>query len=160
LYYYFPDKTALVLSVGERILGEFIDNQKLVLEQSDEFEKGIYKMLEVRMDFGQKYFMMHIGDIQSDINTSDPKFKVLMEDLKSKELKIISAHIQRFQDEDFIKPVNSVETAQVLIDMLAGLWICGVHVNHKSMLPSDQLFENIKTKCKRVISIFCDGIKK
>ncbi len=159
LYYYFPDKTALVLSVGENILTDFINEQQFVLEKSKDFESGIYDISDVRISFGQKYFMMHIGDVQSDINTSDPKFKVLLEGLKAKELQFIAAHIQRFQDSGFLKPVNTLETAQVLIDMLVGIWICEIHVHHKSLFPSEQLFEKIKTKCKCVISIFCDGIK-
>lgn len=160
LYYYFPDKTALVLSVGEVILTDFLKAQMEALAKADDFEEGILDILSIRISFGQKYFMMHIGDVQSDINTNDPKFKMMLEDLKSKELDFIAAHIQRFQDKGFLKQVDKLETAKVLIDMLIGIWVCGIHVHHKGLFPSEELFEDIKMKCERVITIFCDGIKR
>lgn len=160
LYYYFPDKTALVLAVGERILTEFIREQAQVLEKSKDFEQGLHQLSDVRISFGQKYFMMHIGDGQSDINTSDPKFKQVLGDLKQQELGLISKYIERFLNTGLLKPLQVQETAQVFIDVLMGIWVAEIHVHHKSMFPTEALFEDIKTKTQRIISIFCDGIKK
>lgn len=160
LYYYFPDKTALVLLVAESILSDLIEEQEAVLEKSKEFEKGLQDLSVARICFGRKYFMMHIGDGQSDINTSDPRFKLLLEGLKQKELEFVSKYIERFAANGVLKELEVTETAQVFIDVLIGIWVAEIHVHHKSMLPSDQLFEDIKMKTQRIISIFCDGIKK
>ena len=160
LYYYFPDKTALVLSVGENILTALMQQQEEALEKCEDFEEGIQEILAIRISFGQKYFMMHIGDGQSDINTNDPRFKILLKNLKLKELKSVARHIQRFQDKGVLKAMDALETAQILIDVLVGVWITEVHVHHKCLFPSDKMFEDITLKSKRIISIFCDGIKR
>lgn len=160
LYYYFPDKTALVLSVGAHILTDFIKKQKQVLESSDDFEQGLKDLCAVRIGFGHKYFMMHIGDGQSDINTSDPKFKMLLDDLKQKEIEFLSEYIKRFVENGLVKKIEIQETAQLFIDVLVGIWIAEIHVRNKSLFPSEALFDGIKDKSERIISIFCDGLKR
>lgn len=159
LYYYFPDKTSLVIAVGEQIFSDFISAQQHVLDKSTDFEEGLIEVLDVRLAFGQKYYMMHIGDGQSDINTNDPRFKLLLNDLKSKEHQSIAHHISKYQEKGILKEIDSEETAHVFLEMLIGIWIFQTHVNNKGLFPSSDIFEDIKIKSKRIVSIFCDGIK-
>ncbi|RKD13210.1 hypothetical protein BCY91_10320 [Pelobium manganitolerans] len=160
LYYYFPDKTALVLAVGENILSVFLDEQSKALANAQSFEEGINAIIEVRICFGRKYFMMHIGDGQSDVNTADPKFKTALDHLKQTELDMMAAYIRQYQKEKVLKDVDAKETAEVLLDVLVGLWIAEIHIHQKSFVPTNELFERIRTKTKRMVSIFCDGIKR
>ncbi len=160
LYYYFPDKTALVLCVAESILSDFINEQQQVLENSEDFKQGLKDLCVIRVGFGYKYFMMHIGDGQSDINTSDPKFRSLIDGLKQKELEFVSQYIKRFVESGWVKKLDVQETAQAIIDVLVGIWIAEIHVHNKSLFPCERLFDGIKVKSERVISIFCDGLKR
>lgn len=160
LYYYFPDKTSLVISVGEIIFRDFIKEQKKALETVESFEEGFLKLLDVRLAFGQKFFMMHIGDGQSDINTSDPRFAEMLGELKATEHQLFSNYIEKFQKSGVIKELDSSTTAQAFIDMLLGIWVCEVHIYHKSLIPMPEIFEAVKNKSIRLITIFCDGIKR
>lgn len=160
LYYYFPDKTSLVLSVGEIIFRDFIEEQTKALETVESFEEGFLKILDIRIAFGKKFFMMHIGDGQSDINTSDPRFGEMLGTLKVTEHQLFSNYIERFQKSGEIKELDSKATSQAFIDMLLGIWVCEVHIHQKSLIPMPEIFEEIKDKSKRLITIFCDGIKR
>jgi AcrR family transcriptional regulator len=159
LYYYFPDKTSLVLEVGKHILSGLVKEQTSILKNSKDFRSGLNGILDARIDFGKKYFMMHIGDIQSSLDTNDPRFVSVMNEVKAKELEMISSFINEYKDKGQIKNIDTEETAQVLIDTVTGIWICEIHINNKQLIPTEEQFEKIKQKNKLVTNIFHDGIK-
>ena len=159
LYYYFPDKTSLVLEVGKHILSDFIHAQDMALKTSSDFKSGLYDIMNIRIDFGKKYFMMHIGDGQSDLNLSDPRFASLMNEIKAQELDMLSSFIDKHKATGEIKDINSEEIAQILFDTVTGIWICEIHVNNKALIPTQEQFERIKQKNRLVTNIFYDGIK-
>lgn len=159
LYYYFPDKVSLVIEVGKHILSDLLNQQAKILAESKDFKSGLYGMMNARIDFGKKYFMMHIGDVQSNVNVNDPRFLSVMNEFKSKELAMVTSFINSYQKQDKIKDIDAEQTAQVLIDTVTGIWICEIHINNKDLIPSQELFERIKQKNKLVTNIFHDGIK-
>ncbi len=159
LYYYFPDKISLVLEVGKHILGELINEQTSILKNSKNFKSGLNGILDARINFGKKYFMMHIGDIQSSVDIHDPRFVSVMSSIKEKELEMITSFIEEYKTKGHIKDIDTQQTAQVLIDTVTGIWICEIHINNKQLIPTEEQFEKIKQKNKLVTNIFHDGIK-
>ena len=60
VYYYFPDKVSLVVAVVEKILTEYQERLVALFAKSKDVKAAIFSMLDLRREFLQKYFMLHL----------------------------------------------------------------------------------------------------
>lgn len=160
LYYYFPDKTSLILAVGHHILFDFVKQQEATLNKALNFKAGMQNLIDIRIEFGKKYFMMHIGDGQGDSYFHDQQLHHLMEDVRQQEQLLLMAFMKKMQQQGELKALDIVSTSQIFTDVLTGIWVFEIHVIHKTLIPSDDQFNNIRTKCLNMLNIFYDGIKR
>ncbi|TKB96195.1 TetR/AcrR family transcriptional regulator [Pedobacter cryophilus] len=158
LYYYFPDKTTLVLKVIEHIFYDFINKQNSILAGQTSLKLALSSLIDLKIEFGKKYFMLHMNDGQTDHYLTDARFRSLLDKTKEEELNILFKLFSRFKSLGLIKDIDCKDTAQIFIDVLTGLWVFEVHINLKTLIPTEEQFLSIKTKYEKLITIFYDGI--
>ncbi|MDB5119024.1 MAG: transcriptional regulator, TetR family [Sphingobacteriales bacterium] len=159
LYYYFPDKISLAYEVAEFIIAEFLKQHELIFENAASCFEGLQDLISFRIAFGKKYFMLHIHDKQTDVSVHDVRAQQFICSLRENELSLITAFLEKAKQNGELKAVDSQEIAKILMDMLTGIWICEMYVNHKTLIPNDQQFHTIKTKMEKIIHVFYEGIK-
>lgn len=157
LYYYYPDKQSLILAVAERIITEYLDKVDQTFPEQPNLDEALINLIELRRNFFQKYFMLHMEEEYSGAYLKDPAFIKLMQRTKEREVAIISRGFQRGIDRAEIRDIDTVRTSELLLDTLRGLRAC--MKNEKVIFPDADSFEQVLTKQKEVARIFLYGIK-
>ena len=156
LYYYFPDKPSLIVAVADRISSIYLQEvEKIILEISDR-EAALMNIIELRRNFFQKYFMLHMEEDYSDAYLKDPSLIELLQSIKSREAAIIAQSIQKGVDQGELLDIDALKTTELLLDTLRGLRSC---MKSEKLFPDASSFEEILNKQKDVARIFLNGIK-
>ncbi|MGV3508696.1 MAG: TetR/AcrR family transcriptional regulator [Sphingobacteriaceae bacterium] len=158
VYYYFPDKVSLVVAVVEKILAEYQERLIALFAKSKDVKDAIFSMLDLRREFLQKYFMLHLGD-QTDLHLTKQELKESILHIRKREINLIKEVFDRGVELSMIKLDNTESAAELFIDMLAGINICVLARREKQLVPDDQGFEEVLTKQKELSRIFLNGIK-
>ena len=157
LYYYYPDKQSLILAVAERIITEYLEKVEQTFPKHSSLDEALMNLIELRRDFFQKYFMLHMEEEYSGAYLKDPAFIKLMQNTKEREVAIIAMGFQRGIDRAEIRKIDTVRTSELLLDTLRGLRAC--MKNEKVIFPDADSFEEVLSKQKEVARIFLYGIK-
>ncbi|WEK18796.1 MAG: TetR/AcrR family transcriptional regulator [Candidatus Pedobacter colombiensis] len=159
LYYYFPDKSSLVLGVIEKIFNDYFE----YLEQGKTADISLMdcmnNFVEIRHRFFQKYYMLHLssGTPDSSLNSDELKKSVMKMHTRN-----IQFHADLFQtavDKNEIAPTDVYKTAELYLDCLAGITsLCIMHGN-KELFPSKKEMKNILERQLSLSNIFIKGLK-
>ena len=158
LYYYFPDKQSLILAVADRIIYEYLANVEKNFADHSRQEDALMNLIEIRRNFFQKYFMLHMEEDYSDAYLRDKAFMQLMCTAKEKEVSILAESLNKGIAKGELREIDTVRTAELLLDTLRGLRSC--MRTEKMILPDSSTFEGVLNKQKEVARIFLYGIKK
>ncbi len=162
LYYYFPDKNALFFEVAKNILTEQLEEQADALLNSSNIIDGLLKMIEVRIAFGEKFYMMKIQDVQIDHFISDGRFHELRVDMKDKENILIANFLEEGIKKGELKQIDTEKTAYLLNTIFMGIGMSELYIcsDSKSITLSAEVIESFRSKIKDIIQLIYDGIKK
>ena len=158
LYYYFPDKQSLILAVADKISSEYLENvERNFLNHTDQ-EDALMNLIEIRRNFVQKYFMLHMEEDYSDAYLKDQAFIQLLQAKKEKEVNILAESFRKGVAEGTLRDIDTVRTSELLLDTMRGLRAC--MRTEKMIFPDPLSFEDILAKQKEVARIFLYGIKQ
>ncbi|HEY1025595.1 MAG TPA: TetR family transcriptional regulator [Sphingobacteriaceae bacterium] len=158
LYYYFPDKTSLVIAVAEKITDEYLAAIDEEFTNSDAVDESLLKVIIIRNVFFKKYYMLHINDGQTEALFKDENLRSLMAGVKEKELALIAAQIREGKRQNLFKTIDVEKTTALFMDMLTGLQLCIGAM--KSPVPAAEAFDETLHKQLEVARIFLDGIRR
>jgi TetR/AcrR family transcriptional regulator len=157
LYYYFPDKLSLYVSVIESLMHTISKDLLKSVDKTDTSTEGITLILQKRQGYIQKYY-----NLLEFAKTVGPE---LPTDLLEKfnrardfEFKIIISLLNKGVEtgEFFIE--DPVLIAEIFVEALAG-----IHFNilnkDKNMFPGKEQFKKIFIKEKKFAEIFLLGLK-
>lgn len=157
IYYYFPDKISLYVSVIEYLMHSISKDLLKSVEKTTTCTEGIMMLLHKRQGYIQKYYnLMEFskmtcaelpGDLYDKFNRA-----------RDFELKIITSLLQRgIADGEFIL-VDAEIVTEIFVDALSG-----IHLNilnkDKKIFPDKDQFKQIFSKEKRFAEIFINGLK-
>jgi TetR/AcrR family transcriptional repressor of mexJK operon len=158
LYYYFPDKLSLITEVADKISSTYLDNVETTFLKTGSLEAALMELIEIRKNFFQKYFMLHMEEDYSDAYLKDPALVKLMQGIKEREVKIIAQGFQTSISSGELGEIDPVKTTELLLDTLRGLSSC--MRSEKMILPDSATLEQVYRKQKEVAVIFLKGLKK
>lgn len=158
LYYYFPDKLSLITEVADKISSTYLDNVETTFLKTGSLEAALMELIEIRKNFFQKYFMLHMEEDYSDAYLKDPALVKLMQGIKEREVKIIAQGFQTSISSGELGEIDPVKTTELLLDTLRGLSSC--MRSEKMILPDSATLEQVHRKQKEVAVIFLKGLKK
>lgn len=160
LYYYFPDKTSLILGVVEKIFEDYFEALHKEQKQSDSFENTLLSIIEIKHRFFLKYYMLHLSYGNPDSAISSVELKTYLEKMLQK--------LREFHEEVFEEAVEKKEIAvQENISKLVELYLacqsgltslCISHGN-KELFPGKKELKMMKEKQVSLSKIFIKGLK-
>lgn len=156
LYYYFPDKLSLYVSVIEHLMHTISKDILKSVEKTNTCTEGVLMVLQKRQGYIQKYYNLMefnklIGpDLPDDLYEKFSRARAF-------EIKIISSLLRRGVEKGEFQVENINLTTEVLVEALSG-----VHFNilsrHKNVCPSQDQFKQIFIKEKFLAKIFLSGL--
>jgi AcrR family transcriptional regulator len=158
LYYYFPDKISLVVAVVEKILAKYQEQLAVLFSRAKDIKEAIFAMLDLRRDFFQKYFMLHLVD-HAEANLTKQELKKTTSHIRNREISLVKEIFEQAVKSNLIKSANTEKTAELFIDMLTGINICVLARQEKHLVPDDKDFDEVLLKQKELSQIFLSGIK-
>lgn len=157
VYYYFPDKTSLIIGVIEKILAEYQENLALLFAGSQNVKDAIFHMLDLRRQFLQKYFMLHLTD-NSEHCIQNDEIRSSVSRIREKEKFLLKEVFDKGIQLNEIRSADAGHTAELYLNMLTGITIC-VLAEQKQLVPDSKVFEEVLSKQKELSEIFLNGIK-
>ncbi len=156
LYYYFPDKLSLYVSVIEHLMHTISKDILKSVEKTSTCTEGVLMVLQKRQGYIQKYYNLMefnklIGpDLPEDLYEKFSRARAF-------ELKIIASLLRRGVENGEFQVENINLTTEVLVEALGG-----VHFNvlsrHKNICPSQDQFKQIFIKEQFLAKIFLAGL--
>jgi TetR/AcrR family transcriptional regulator len=157
LYYYFPDKLSLYVSVIEQLMHTISKDILKSVEKTANSTEGILMLLQKRQGYIQKYYnLMEFNKIVGP-DLPDDLFDKFFQ-ARAFELKIIASLFHNGVDRgEFV--IDNIElTTEIFVEALAG-----IHFNilnrDKIICPSQDQFKQIFVKEKIMAKIFLAGLK-
>ena len=156
LYYYFPDKLSLYVSVIEYLMHTISKDILKSVEKTNTCTEGVLMVLQKRQGYIQKYYnLMEFNKLVGPELPDDLYEKFSR--ARAFEIKIISSLLRRGVEKGEFQVENINLTTEVLVEALSG-----VHFNilsrHKNICPSQDQFKQIFIKEKFLTKIFLSGL--
>ena len=160
LYYYFPDKTSLVLGVVEKIFADYFD----VLHKDQKQDAGIantlLNIIEIKHKFFLRYYMLHLSYGNPDSSLSSVELKDYLEKMVQKNVKFHESVFERAVDNKEIAPQDDLpKIAELYLACQSGLTsLCIMHGN-KELFPGKKELKMMKEKQINLSKIFIKGLQ-
>lgn len=158
LYYYFPDKVGIVVAAIEKILVEYQEKLVDLFKDARNIKEAVFSLLDLRRDFLQKYFMLHLVDF-NDIHLTRQGLKKSINDIRNNEIQLIKKVFEKGIELNEITSNDPESSAELFVDMLAGINLCVLARQEKQLVPDDKEFEEVLFKQKELSLIFLNGIR-
>lgn len=159
LYYYFPDKSSLILGVVNKIFNDYFD--LLAKEKPNaSLEATLASIVEIKHRFFQKYYMMHLsaGTTDASFNSEELKKHVFL--MKAKDVDFHIAILQKAMDQGEIEVADAKKIAELYLESMAGITcLCIMHGN-KELMPSKKELKLMLEKQLDLSKIFIKGLRK
>ncbi len=158
LYYYFPDKLSLYVSVIEHLMHSISKDLLKSVEKTATSTEGIMMLLQKRQGYIQKYynlmeFSKMIGpELPADLFEKFNKAKDF-------ELKIITSLLNRGSVAGEFIIDDATYITEIFVEALAGIHFNILNKDRK-IFPSKEQFKQIFVKEKRFADIFLSGLKR
>lgn len=157
LYYYFPDKLSLYVSVIEYLMHAISKELTKSLEKTKTATEGIMMLLQKRQGYIQKYYNLMEYSKHSCAELPGGLYEKFTK-AKDFELKILTALFSKgIENGEFIDTDMALIT-EIFVDALSG-----IHYNilnkDKNIFPDKEQFKQIFIKEKRFAEVFLMGLK-
>jgi TetR/AcrR family transcriptional repressor of mexJK operon len=159
VYYYFPDKISLIVAVIERIFRQYQEKLAILLDKATGIQEAIFSMLELRNEFFRNYFMLHLRDNFSEISMSNNEIKNAIVKIRAQEAEQLKTVFERAIKTESIKVTDTGHTAELFLDMLAGISICIMAKQQKQLVPDSSGFSEVLSKQKELTQLFLNGLR-
>jgi len=160
LYYYFPDKNSLALGVIEKIFNDYFELAERVKAQNLPLEASMNSFAEIKHQFFQKYYMMHLSGSTPDSSLNSDELKKRFISMQEKNIRLHADIFQEAINNGQIADTDAYKVAELYIDSLAGITsLCIMHGN-KELFPSKKEMKNILERQLSLSAIFIKGLKQ
>lgn len=157
LYYYFPDKLSLYVSVVEHIIKEVSDKILKNLQKETNTTNAIMALLDERHSFIQKYYAIfeYTQTMGADL---PPDLLEKFNNAKDFEVKIIQSLLNKGVENGEFEINDVALTAEIYACAISGLKFNVIN-NCQNFFPSKADFSSILSKEKIFTKIFIKGLK-
>jgi TetR/AcrR family transcriptional repressor of mexJK operon len=157
LFYYFPDKASLVAAVEERIITEYFDALETQFTGASTVAVALLKLVEVRMSFLEKYFMLASRLEGADAPAGGKTIDEVKQNMQEREVELLARLFERGVNSGELKPLEPLKTAGLLLHTVSALAHC---VRDKSIPPDQNAVRDVFLRQKEVLQLFYNGLKK
>jgi AcrR family transcriptional regulator len=160
LYYYFPDKTSLIIGVLDKVFSDFFEIIIKESEQNVEIEKTLLSLIEIGHRFFQKYYMLHLsgGSPDSSLNSAEVRNHIM--EMKKRNQALHAKIFQKAAEKGEIEQVDVNKIADLYIASQSGITSLCIMQGNKDLFPGKKELKNMLEQQISLCRIFLKGIKK
>ena len=158
LYYYFPDKQSIIIAVAEKIISEYLMQFEEAVNNSISLEDAVFSLIDLRKQYAQKYFMVHMSEDRTEAYLKDPALIRLLQESKRNEVIFIAKSLETGISKGQYSNMDTLKIAELLIDTLQGLAVA--MKIESNPFPDQDSYEVLIRKQKEVARIFLNGLKE
>ncbi|KAA8482609.1 TetR family transcriptional regulator [Arcticibacter tournemirensis] len=158
LYYYFPDKTSLIVAVVEKVLKDYFSDLELQVKGLTSLREFFYRVIEARRAFLERYFMLHLTDTPTDAVIRESCASVLSAS-REKEVSIVANFIKESASKGEISTADPQKTSSLYLDSITGLSMWVISRSEKKIFPESEQFELVVARQQELAEIFLRGLK-
>lgn len=159
LYYYFPDKTALVIDVIKHLIAEGTQAYNEILNESVSVLEMLIRFLKIRKDFFEKHYLLHITMGFADSNLNTEELKTLREYAEMRELEILHKTFKKGIDTMELVTFDVKIVSQMYFTILKGIAMVSISRISNKDIPEISVFSEIFEKQKIASTIFLNGLR-
>jgi len=160
LYYYFPDKTSLILGVVEKIFNDYFEALHKDQKQTSSFEDTLLSMIDIKHKFFQRYYMLHLSYGNSDSSISSAELKAYLEKMLEK---IHNFYAQVFEqaveNKEILPQEDMLKIAELYLACHSGLTSLCISHGNKELFPGKKELKLMKEKQISLSKIFIKGLQ-
>lgn len=157
LYYYFPDKLSLYVSVIEHMMHTISRDVLKSLEKTSTASEGILMLLQKRQAFVHKYYNLLEFTQTMGPDLPDALFEKFTR-AREFELKIIYDLFVKGNASGEFEIADIKFIAEIFVEAISGIRFNIVN-RSKSMFPGKEQFKLILSKEKKFAEVFLNGLK-
>lgn len=157
LYYYFPDKWALVEAIVNELIDESVEDHHAFLENSPNVEHALSRILESKMEYLQKYRLL-IRNL-NEVNVHEARFKVLSERLFEVERQMVASILERGIKNKEIETIDVPEVSKLYTTAMRGLAMYKIYAD-PSPIVDEKSIGIVAEQQKLLNHLICLGIKR
>lgn len=159
LYYYFPDKTALVLGVIKHLIDEASRAFNQLLDSPLTIIEVLNKFLEIKKNFFEKHYLLHVTMGIADSNLNTEEINALGQYAEKKELEIISKAFAKAIVTKQLVTFDVTKTSHIYFTVLKGIAMVAISKSSNKDIPEISIFSEIYEKQKIASTIFVNGLR-
>lgn len=160
LYYYFPDKTSLILGVVEKVFNDYFDVLYRDQRQGSDLQTTLLNIIEVKHKFFLRYYMLHLSYGNPDSSLNSVELKSYLENMMLKNLRFHESVFETAVQRNEIAQQDDIpKLAELYLSSQSGLTsLCIMHGN-KELFPGKKELKLMKEKQISLSKIFIKGLK-
>lgn len=160
LYYYFPDKTSLILGVVEKIFKDYFDLIEKDHKPGATIETILLNLVDIKHKFFMRYYMLHLSNGNPDSSLSSTELKNYLEQMLLKNCRFHETIFEQAVANKEIAPQQDIpKLTELYLASQSGLTsLCIMHGN-KELFPDKKELKQMKEKQVSLSKIFIKGLK-
>lgn len=156
LYYYYPDKSTLILDVLIKLGNDVYAGEKDIVESySGDFMKTMNEILEYRAGFTRKYYVLHICENLDWIKGLD--INEVMQDFYQREVALIKSLYKKSIDHGELIMEDVEGSACTLVEIQKGLGIIHTISDVITGIPNEDNVDKILESQKRALKLIFEA---
>jgi AcrR family transcriptional regulator len=159
LYYYFPDKTSLILGVVEKIFNDFFEAVYKEKKDNVPLDVSIPRLIEVKHRFFQKYYMLHLSGGAPEALINSAELRNLIEQMRSKVLSFYADLFEAAIKRGEIEQQDSSKIADLYMTSQDGLTSLCIMQGNKELMPGKKELKNMLERQLALSQVFVKGLK-
>ncbi|PWG80036.1 TetR/AcrR family transcriptional regulator [Pararcticibacter amylolyticus] len=158
LYYYFPDKTSIIVAVVEKVSNDYFEELEKILAETECLKDIFFQIIEFRRNFVKKFFMMHLTDSSADAIIRDNCDEILQES-RLREIKIVAGILNSAIEKGEIAEIDAENVSAIYLDSLTGLCMWIISKNQKNIFPESKHWDAMVARQRELAEIFLKSLK-
>ena len=160
LYYYFPDKSSLILGVVEKIFNDYFELVEKDQKHGTTIESILLNLVEIKHKFFLRYYMLHLSNGNPDPSLNSVELKNYLEKMLHKNCRFHEKIFEQAVVNQEIAPQEDIpKLAELYLASQSGLTsLCIMHGN-KELFPDKKELKMMKEKQVNLSKIFIKGLK-
>lgn len=159
LYYYFPDKSALVVDVIKHLIEEGMAAYHRIIDSSISIMDILIGFLKIKKDFFEKHYLLHVTMGHADSNLNIEELNSLGRYAETKELEAITRAFQKAIQTGQLVTFELEKTSQIYFTILKGISMVSIAKVTNKDIPEISIFNEIFEKQKVASIIFVNGLR-
>lgn len=156
LYYYYTDKSALIIDVITKIAKDVYDlEDDIIMKYSGNLLETMAELLEMRATSMKKYYMLHINENLDWIKGID--IHGVMDSFYQRDIQRLCLLFQKAKESNELKLENIPESAQSYAEIIKGLSIFHAVTDMITGIPDEDNVNKILLSQKRATKFIFDS---